>query len=151
MVANSDLPYFLGVSRHRGRGNGALAQSIGRRAILFLLRYVFPAPKSIGADWRDIAAPEIGKIFIGRNKLKSASEDVEEILRKPLGGGKKSSKYQSTLSNLKRKFSKLKWSLDQPTVANFVKYTTNPGYFGQNSCFRCIWIAKLIPELLWWR
>ena len=29
MVAHSDLPYFPGYSRQRGRGFGALAQTIG--------------------------------------------------------------------------------------------------------------------------
>ena len=45
MVADSDLPYFRGYSRQRGRGFGALAQTIGRTAIRFLRRYVVPAAK----------------------------------------------------------------------------------------------------------
>ena len=50
MVADSDLPYFRGYSRQRGRGFGALAQTIGRTAIPFLRRYVVPAAKRVGAD-----------------------------------------------------------------------------------------------------
>ena len=38
MVADSDLPYFRGYSRQRGRGFGALAQTIGRTAIPFCTR-----------------------------------------------------------------------------------------------------------------
>ena len=57
MVADSDLSYFRVYSRQRGRGFGALAQTIGRTAIPFLRRYVVPAAKRVGADLLDIAAP----------------------------------------------------------------------------------------------
>ena len=33
MVADGDLPYFRGYSRQRGRGYGALAQTIERTAV----------------------------------------------------------------------------------------------------------------------
>ena len=66
MVADSDLPYFRGYTRQRGRGFGALAQTIGRTAIPFLRRYVVPAAKRVGADLLDIAAPEIGNVLTGK-------------------------------------------------------------------------------------
>ena len=76
MVADSDLPYFRGYSRQRGRGFGALAQTIGRTAIPFLRRYVVPAAKRVGADLIELAAPEIGNVLAGRKKFKSAATDV---------------------------------------------------------------------------
>ena len=98
MVADSDLPYFRGYSRQRGRGFGALAQTIGR-----------------SADLLDIAAPEIGNVLTGKKKLKSVAADVgKKTLRKQLGGGKirkrrivppKSSRRRRTRKDI---FSKLK-------------------------------------------
>ena len=88
MVADSDLPYFRGYSRQRGRGFGALAQIIGRTAFPFLRRYVVPAAKRVGADLLDIAAPEIGNVLTGK-KFKSVAADVgKKTLSKQLGGGK---------------------------------------------------------------
>ena len=76
MVAESDLPCFRGYSRQKGRGFGALAQTIERTAIPFLRRYyVVPAAKRFGADLLDIAAPEIENVLTGK-KLKSLAVDV---------------------------------------------------------------------------
>ena len=47
MVADSDLPYFRGCSRQRGRGFGSLAQTIERTAIPFLRRYVAQQQKEL--------------------------------------------------------------------------------------------------------
>ena len=69
MVADCDLLYFRGYSRQRGRGFGALAQTIGRTAIPFLGRYVVPVAKRAGADLLDIAAPEIGNVLTGKKKI----------------------------------------------------------------------------------
>ena len=89
MVADSDLPYFRGYARQRGRGFGALAQTIGRTAIPFLRRYVVPAAKRVGADLIEMAAPEIGNVLTGKKKLKSVAADVgKKTLRKELGAGK---------------------------------------------------------------
>ena len=54
----------------RGRGFGALAQAIGRTAITFLRRYVVPAAKKVVADLIETAAPEIGNVLTGKEKLK---------------------------------------------------------------------------------
>ena len=89
MVADSDLPYFRGYLRQRGRGFGALAQTTGRTAIPFLRRFGVPAAKRVGADLLDIATPEIGKVLTGKKKFKSVAADVgKKTLRKQLGGGK---------------------------------------------------------------
>ena len=68
MVTDSDLPYFRCYSKQRGRGFGALKQTIGRTAIPFLRRYVVPAAKRVGADLLDIAAPKIGNVLTGKKK-----------------------------------------------------------------------------------
>ena len=48
MAADSDSLYFRGYARQRGRGFGALEQTIWRTAIPFLRRYVVPAAKRVG-------------------------------------------------------------------------------------------------------
>ena len=89
MVADSDLPFFRGYPRQRGRGFGALAKTIERTAIPFLRQYVVPAAKKVGADLIELAAPEIGNVLAGRKRFKSAATGVgRKTLRKQLGGGK---------------------------------------------------------------
>ena len=80
MVAESDLPYFRGYSRQRGRGFGALAQTIGRTAILFLRRYLVPAAKRVGADLIELAAPEIVNILAGRKSSNLQPQMLERKL-----------------------------------------------------------------------
>ena len=95
MVAqkSADFPIFRGHARQRGRGFGALAQTLGRTAIPFIKKYIVPAAKRIGADLFEIAAPEIGEVVSGRKKLKTFAKDVgTKTVRKQLGGGKKKSK-----------------------------------------------------------
>lgn len=90
MVASYELPYFKGQARQRGRGFGALAQTLGRTAIPFLAKYVLPAAKRIGTDLLTIAAPEVEEVISGRKKFKSAAKDVgKRTLRKQLGAGKR--------------------------------------------------------------
>ena len=67
VVQNSaKFPIFCGHARQRGRGFGALSQTLGRTAIPFIKKYIVPAAKRIGADLFEIAAPEIGEIVSGR-------------------------------------------------------------------------------------
>ena len=80
MVADSDLPCFRGYSRQRGRGFGALAQTIGRTAIPFLRRYVVPAAKRVGADLIELAAPEIGNVLAGRKSSNLQPQMLERKL-----------------------------------------------------------------------
>ena len=84
---------FLGHARQRGRGFGALAQTLGRTAIPFIKKYIVPAAKRIGADLFEIAAPEIGKVVSGRKKHKTFAKDMgTKTVRKQLRGGKKKNK-----------------------------------------------------------
>ena len=72
MVAQNpaDFPNFRGHARQRGRGFGALAQTLVRIAIPFIKKHIVPAAKRIGADLFEIAAPEIGEVFSGRKNSK---------------------------------------------------------------------------------
>ena len=68
MVAqnSANFPIFRGHARQRGRGFGALAQTLWRTAIPLIKKCIVPAAKRIGADLFEIAAPEIGKVVSGR-------------------------------------------------------------------------------------
>ena len=95
MVAqnSADFPIFRGHARQRGRGFGALAQTIGRTAIPFIKKNIVSAAKRTGADVFEIAAPEIGENVSGRKKIKTFAKDVgTKTVRKQLAGGKKKSK-----------------------------------------------------------
>ena len=90
MVASRqiDIPFYRDVGRHRGRGFGALAQVIGRTAILFLRKYIVPAAKRVGADLLEFAVPEIAEVVSGRKNFKTAAKSVgRQTLRKQLGEG----------------------------------------------------------------
>ena len=81
MVAttSADLPYFRGHSRQRGRGFGALAQTLGRTAIPFISIPV-PAAKRIGADILGYAAPEIGDVLTAKKKIKTLPRTLDQKL-----------------------------------------------------------------------
>ena len=68
MVASNtlELPYYKGIGRQRGRGFGALAQVIGRTAIVFLRKYIVPAAKRVGADLLEFAVPEVADVVSGK-------------------------------------------------------------------------------------
>ena len=98
MVAqnSADFPIFRGHARQRGRGFGALEQTLVRTAIPFIKKNVVPAAERIGADLFEIAAPEIGEVVSGRKKLETFAKDVgTKTVRKQLGGGKKKSKHRT--------------------------------------------------------
>ena len=110
MVAQSsaNFPIFCGHARQRGRGFGALAQTLGRTAIPFIKKDIVPAGKRLGADFCEIAAPEIGKIVSGRKKLKTFAKDVGiKTVRKLLGGGKKKFKRKTRRAISQKNSSKL--------------------------------------------
>ena len=65
---SADFPIFCGYATQRGRFFGALAQSLGRTAVLFIKKYIVTAAKTIGADLFEAAAPEIGEVVSGRKK-----------------------------------------------------------------------------------
>ena len=92
MVASRqvEIPYYRAVGRQRGRGFGALAQVIGRTAIPFLLKYVVPAAKRVGADLLEFAVPEIAEVVSGRKNFKAAAKSVgKKTLKKQLREGRK--------------------------------------------------------------
>ena len=103
MVASKtlELPYYKGIGRQRGRGFGALAQVIGRTAILFLRKYLVPAAKCVGADLLDFAVPELPDVVSGKKDFKTAAKSVgRQTSRKQLGGGKQNRSVP--VKNLKR-------------------------------------------------
>ena len=90
MVASRqvEISYHRAVGRQRGRGFGALAQVIGRTAILFLHKYVVPAAKRVGADLLEFAVPKIAEVVSGRKNFKTAAKKVgKQFLRKQFGEG----------------------------------------------------------------
>ena len=101
MVASRqvEILYYRAVGRQRGRGFGALAQVIGRTAIPFLLEYVIPAAKRIGADMLEFAAPEFGEVISGKKLFKTAPKNVgKQTLKKHLGSDSKQMKIIPTKS-----------------------------------------------------
>ena len=92
MVASRqvEFPEYRVVERQRGKGFEALAQVIGRTGLPFLRKYVVPAPKRIGADLLEFAAPEIAEFISGRKSFKTAANSVgKQTLKKQLGSGSK--------------------------------------------------------------
>ena len=80
VYAQDQLPYFRGHARQRGRGFGALAQTIGRTAIPFIRR----------CDLISAGDPYIGDLLTGIKKVKAFFKDVGiKTLRKQIGAGKK--------------------------------------------------------------
>ena len=103
MVASNtlELPYYRGIGRPRGRVFGALAQVIGRTAILFLRKYIVPASKRVGADLLDFAVPEVADVVSGKKNFKTAAKNIgRQTLRKQLVGGKQ--KRSIPVKNLQR-------------------------------------------------
>ena len=88
MVASREIgiPFYRGIGPQRGRGFHALAQVFGRTAIPFLLNFIVPAAKLIGADLLEFANPEIADVVSGRKSFKTAARIVgRKTLRKELG------------------------------------------------------------------
>ena len=73
----------------RGEGEfGALAEVIGRTAILFLRKYIVPAAKRVGADLLEFAVQGIAEVVIGRKNFKTAATSAgKQTLTKQLGEG----------------------------------------------------------------
>ena len=109
MVAQSsaNFPIFRGHARQRGRGFGALAQTLGRTAISFITKYIVPATKRIGADLSEIAAPDIKEVVSGQKNSKHLQKMFEQ---KQLGGGKKKSKRRTRRAISRKSSSKISHS-----------------------------------------
>ena len=76
--SSANFPIFWGHATQRGRGFGALAQTLGRTAIPFFKKYIVPAAERIGADLFEIAAPEIGKVVSGQKNSKRLQKMLEQ-------------------------------------------------------------------------
>ena len=103
MVASNtvELPYYKGIGRQRGRGFGALAQAVGRTAIIFLRTYIVSAAKRVGAGLLEFAVPEVADVVRGRKEFKTAAKSVgRQTLMKQLGGDRQ--KRSIPVKNLKR-------------------------------------------------
>ena len=90
MVASRqvEILFCRGIGRQRGRGFRALAEVFGRTAIPFLRKYNVPAPKYVGADLLEFAAPETAEVVSGRNSFKTAANSLErQTVTKQLGSG----------------------------------------------------------------
>ena len=87
---SANFHIFRGQARQRGRGFGALAQTLGRTAIPFIKKCLVSAAKRNGAGLFEIAAPEIGENVSGQKKLKIFAKDVgTKTVQNQLEGGKK--------------------------------------------------------------
>ena len=99
VAANTlELPYYEGIGRQRGCGFGALAQVIGRTAILFLRKFIVPAAEGVGADLLQFAVPEVADVVSAKKNFNIAAESVgRQTLRKQLGGGRQKRAFQSKI------------------------------------------------------
>ena len=90
MAGYTNLEYFKGTPRQRGRGLGALAGKIARTAFPIFRKYVLPTAKKLGKDALEAALPELGEVIAGRSSIKKATKrTAKKTMRKQLGGGKR--------------------------------------------------------------
>ena len=98
-----ELPYHKGIGRQTGRGFGALAQVVGRTAILLFRKYIVPAAKSVGADLLEFAVPEVTDVVSGKKNFKTAAKSVgTQTLRKQPGVGRQKKKHSSQKFEVKK-------------------------------------------------
>ena len=70
----------------RGEGDSVLLHKL--LAIPFLLKYIVPDAKRVGADLLEFALPEIAEVVSGRKNFKNAAKSVgKQTLKKQLGQG----------------------------------------------------------------
>ena len=94
MVASNtlEIPCYKGIGRQRRRDFGALAQVIGRTAILFLRKYIVPDVKGVGTDLLEFAVPEVAHVVSGKKNFKTAAKSAGwQTLGKQLGCGRQKS------------------------------------------------------------
>ena len=167
MVASRqvEIPYFRGVGRQRGRGFGALAQTIGRTAIPFLRKYIVPAAKRAGADLLEFAVPEIAEVVSGRKNFETAGKSVgKQNLKKQLGeGAGKRLQAESIQQNLLNNPVGREETFLQTFLVDLVKQQVSvPTFCGSvwkswresPNCWRCFvvtWTRNLSNYLTWWK
>ena len=117
--ASQSMPNFSGHYRQRGSGFGALAAGIGRVALPFARKFLWPAAKKIGRDLLVQGAPELVEVATKRKSAKQALKStVAKTARKQIGGSlqsriaagrkiirRKRRQYTRPRSNQKRKIS----------------------------------------------
>ena len=74
-MKQEEIPFNRGAGRQHERGFGAFAQVIARTATLFLLKFIVPAAKRVGAGLLENAAPENADVVSGKN-FKTAAKSV---------------------------------------------------------------------------
>ena len=90
MVASRqiEIPFYKDSGRQCVRGFGALAQVIGRTAIPFLRKYIFPPAKRVVTNLSDFPKPKIAEVVKGAKNIKTAAKSMgRQTLRKQLGSG----------------------------------------------------------------
>ena len=87
MIAQNSANFliFSGHARQRGRGFGALAQTLGKFAIPFIKKYLVQTAKISLADLFGIKTPEIGEFVSGQknsNHLQKMLEQKQLVIEK---------------------------------------------------------------------
>ena len=122
MVAQSsaNFPIFRGHVRQRGRGFGALAQTLGRTAIPLIKKYIAQLQKESEQIYLKLLLQRLEKLSGDEKKLETFAKDVgTKTVRKQLGGGKKKSK-RRTRRAISRK-SSLKISRSRKDIFDKIK------------------------------
>ena len=152
MVASRhvEIPYYRAVGRQRGRGFGALAQVIGRTAIPFLRKYIFPATKRVGADLLEFAVPEIAEVVRGRKNFKSAAKNVgKQTLKKRLDEGNRKRQGGSKQRRIfPTKTTKQSSRSQREIFTNIFRLSCQTTFFGTNLLWQCLEILEGKSQLL---
>lgn len=81
------MPHFSGHTRQRGSGFGSLAAGIGRVALPFAKKILFPAVKSIGKDLFLQSLPELMDVATKKKSPKQAAKSaLRKTVKKQIGG-----------------------------------------------------------------
>ena len=76
--SSANFTIFRGHARQRGRGFGALAQTLGRTAIPFIKKYIVPAAKRIGAVYLKMPLQRLKKLSVDENNSKRLQKMLEQ-------------------------------------------------------------------------
>ena len=80
MVAQSsaNFPIFCGRARQRGRDSGALAQTLGRTAILFIKKYIVPAAKKTEQIYLELLLQRSEKLSVDEKNSTHLQKMLEQ-------------------------------------------------------------------------
>ena len=77
--SSANFPVFCGHARQRGRGFGALAQTLGRTAIPFIKNiYIVPAEKTIGENFLELLLQRLEKLSADEKNLKHLQKMLQQ-------------------------------------------------------------------------